>query len=75
VTLAGGLVLGGGLVLLTSTRTTFLALGLSAAVVAIIFLRVARDSGKSDAAGSDDDCSPSEREVPSGVADSPAAAS
>jgi DHA3 family macrolide efflux protein-like MFS transporter len=46
VTLAGGLVLGGGLVLLTSTRTTFLTLGLGAAVVAIVFLRVAGDPGR-----------------------------
>jgi hypothetical protein len=52
VTLAGGLALGGGLVLLTSTRTTFLALGLGAAVVAILFLRVASDSAVSDAVGS-----------------------
>jgi hypothetical protein len=51
VTLAGGLALGGGLVLLTSTRTTFLALGLGAAVVAIIFLRVANDSGDADSVG------------------------
>lgn len=53
VTLAGGLALGGGLVLLTSTRTTFLALGLGAAVVAIVFLRVASGSGEPDAPGSD----------------------
>jgi hypothetical protein len=52
VTLAGGLALGGGLVLLTSTRTTFLALGLGAAVVAVLFLRVASDSGAPNAAGS-----------------------
>jgi hypothetical protein len=39
VTLAGGLALGGGLVLLTSTRITFLVLGVGAAAVAVLFLR------------------------------------
>jgi hypothetical protein len=53
VTLAGGLALGGGLVLLTSTRTTFLALSLGATVVAIVFLRVASARGVPGATGSD----------------------
>jgi Transmembrane secretion effector len=63
VTLAGGLALGGGLVLLTSTRTTFLTLSLGAAVVAILFLRVASDSGAPDAAGSGGGRPAGERDV------------
>lgn len=75
VTLAGGLALGGGLVLLTSTRTTFLTLGLGAAVVAILFLRVAGDHRISGSADSGGGHSASDREVASAVVDSPAATS
>ncbi|HEY4916128.1 MAG TPA: MFS transporter [Solirubrobacteraceae bacterium] len=71
VTLAGGLALGGGLVLLTSARTTFLALGAGAACVAIIFLRVARDSHSPEAA--DDGRPASDRDGASTAADSQAA--
>lgn len=75
VTLAGGLALGGGLVLLTSTRTTFLALGLGAAVVAILFMSVASDSGLSDASGADGGRPTGERDVASTAPDSRAATS
>jgi hypothetical protein len=75
VTLAGGLALGGGLVLLTSTRTTFLALGLGAAVVAIVFLRVASDSGVHDATGNGGGHPASNQDVASTAADSQAATS
>jgi MFS family permease len=72
VTLAGGLALGGGLVLLTSTRTTFLTLGLGAAVAAVLFLRAARDT---DSAGSGDGSPPTEGVVSPTVAGSRAPAS
>jgi hypothetical protein len=75
VTLAGGLALGGGLVLLTSTRTTFLSLGLGAAVVAIVFLRVANDSGAPDAAGSSGGHHMGEPDVATPTTDSQAATS
>jgi hypothetical protein len=75
VTLAGGLALGGGLVLLTSTRTTFLALGVGAAVVAISFLRVGRDTGVPELAGSDDGAFASDRDVASTAAKSQASTS
>jgi hypothetical protein len=75
VTLAGGLALGGGLVLLTSTRTTFLTLSIGAALVAIIFLRVASDSGAADAEGSGGGRLASDRDIAPTAVDSQAATS
>jgi DHA3 family macrolide efflux protein-like MFS transporter len=75
VTLAAGLALGGGLVLLISARNTFLTLGLGAAVVAILFLRTANDSDSPDAAGPTGDPPTSERDVAADPTDSRAALS
>jgi Major Facilitator Superfamily len=75
VTLAGGLALAGGLVLLTSTRITFLTLGLGAALVAILFLRVTSKSRAPDGAGSAGGQPASERDVASPATDSQAATS
>jgi len=75
VTLAGGLALGGGLVLLTSTRTTFLALGVGAAIVAIFFLRVTRDTDAPEPTGADDGRFPGDRDIASAAASSQASTS